>query len=121
MMHLSYQHSESFPTRTSGVTLLIAFLVMTMSFGLATGIFTLLFSEYKLGQVRLHPRFIWQMGEAHGIGVKREQINNSANDSYRVLRTTSKRNILWRTDYHLFYDTTHRWRSPEHIHPIYIE
>lgn len=33
---------------TSGVTLLIAFLAMTMAFSLATGIFTLLFSEFQI-------------------------------------------------------------------------
>ncbi len=41
-------HSHHTTCRESGVTLLIAFLAMTMSFSLATGIFTLLYSEFRL-------------------------------------------------------------------------
>ncbi len=99
MMHLSYQHSVSFPTRTSGVTLLIAFLVMTMSFSLATGIFTLLFSEYKLsGQesdsIRAFYMANFGLECARYWGEAREQINNSANDSYRAFsRTTGAKEI----------------------------
>lgn len=91
--------SKKEPLRTTGVTLLIAFLVMTMSFSLATGIFTLLYSEYKLAAQEADSVRAFYMANlglecARYWGEARDKISPPANPSYLAFsRTTGSKEI----------------------------